>query len=128
LTVSQKISVSLLISVLLFAGFSALAFTGLFSLVETRFYNPAVAKGLSRDAEADATSVGEFLEELRDRFSAVLEEGSVKRSFLPNQGAEDIFERTKLFGTLMESLPGLQSVRFVDAAGKRLHFSTSKPT
>ena len=126
MTVSQKISVSLLISVVLFAGFAALAFTGLFSLVETRFYNPAVAKGLSRDVESDAASVGEFMDELQDRFSAALREGPVKRSFLPNQAAEDIFERTKLFGTLMESLPGLQSVRFVDSSGKRIHFSTLK--
>ncbi|MFA6504740.1 MAG: hypothetical protein WCT14_01510 [Treponemataceae bacterium] len=126
MTVSQKISVSLLISVVLFAGFAALAFTGLFELVETRFYNPAVAKGLSRDVAADAASAGEFLDELRDRFSGVLNEGAVKRSFLPNQGAEDIFERTKLFGNLMESLPGLQSIRFIDTSGKRIHFSTSK--
>jgi len=126
LTVSQKVSVSLLISVVLFAGFAALAFTGLFEFVETRFYNPAVAKGLEREIEADAQSTGEFLDELRDRFGAGLKEASVKRSFLPNQSAEDIFERTKIFGSLMESIPGLQSVRFVDSAGKRLHFSTSR--
>ena len=126
MTVSQKVSVSLLIAVVLFAGFAALAFTGLFQLVEARFYNPTIAKGLERELAADAAVTGDYFTELENRFAAELASGEVKRSFLPNQSAQDVFERSKRFGLLMEAVSGLQSVRFVDVAGKRIHYSTSR--
>jgi hypothetical protein len=124
LTVSQKVTLSLLISVVLVAGFSVLAFTGFFNLVETRFYNPSITKSLDREVLRDAETIQDFLDELQERFAATMEDDAVKRSFLPNQAAQDIFERTRLYGILVESQKGLQSVRFVDAGGIRLHFST----
>ncbi|GHV90103.1 hypothetical protein AGMMS50268_06060 [Spirochaetia bacterium] len=124
MTVSQKSALSLLISVFLFAGFTVLAFTGLFNLVETRFYNPSVTKSLGREIEKDSKTIEAFLAELQTRFSATLNETAVRRSFLPNQSAQDIFERTRVYGTLLESLAGLQSVRFIDSGGARIHFST----
>jgi hypothetical protein len=123
-TVSQKVAFSLLISVFLFAGFTVLAFTGLFDLVETRFYNPSIIRGLTEDVNRDTAVIQEFLAELQRRFSATLEEAPVKSSFLPNQTAEDIFERTRIYGLLLESLGGLQGVRFIDAGGSKIHYST----
>jgi hypothetical protein len=123
-TVSQKVALSLLISVFLFAGFTVLAFTGLFDLIETRFYNPSIVKGLTEDINRDTESIQNFLTEIQERFSATLREIPVKRSFLPNQSAEDIFERTRIYGILLESLGGLQWVRFIDAGGSRIHYST----
>jgi hypothetical protein len=124
LTVSQKVALSLLISVVLVGGFSVLAFTGFFNLVETRFYNPSITKSLDREVRRDAETIQAFLDELQEGFAAAMEDGPVKRSFLPNQTTQDIFERTRLYGILMESQKGLQSVRFVDVGGMRLHFST----
>jgi hypothetical protein len=124
-TVSQKAALSLLISVFLFAGFAVLAYTGLFDLVEARFYNPAITKSLNREVSLDSETVRDFLIELQNRFSETLNEPAVRRSILPNQSAEDIFERTRLYGVLLESLGGLQSVRFVDSGGIRVHFSTA---
>ncbi|GAB1483529.1 hypothetical protein MASR2M78_23450 [Treponema sp.] len=126
MTVAQKVSVSLLVAVLLFAAFAALAFTGLFDLVEARFYNPSITKGLAREVSSDALATQDFVTELCSRFSAILDDEAVKRSFLPNQSAEDIFERSRLLGSLQEQVSGLQSVRFVDQGGKRIHFSTSR--
>jgi hypothetical protein len=123
-TVSQKVALSLLISVFLFAGFTVLAFTGLFDLVEARFYNPSIIKGLTEDINRDTETIQDFLTELQSRFSATLRENPVKRSFLPIQSAEDIYERTRIYGLLVESLGGLQWVRFIDAGGIRIHFST----
>jgi hypothetical protein len=123
-TVAQKVALSLLISVFLFAGFTVLAFTGLFDLVETRFYNPSITRGLTEDINRDAETIQDFLTELQSRFSATLRESPVRRSFLPNQSAEDIFERTRIYGVLLESLGGLQWVRFIDAGGSRIHYST----
>jgi hypothetical protein len=123
-TVSQKAALSLLISVFLFAGFAVLAFTGLFDLVEAHFYNPSIIKSLNREIEEDTGTIQNFLAELESRFSEALKEEAVRRSFLPNQSAEDIFERSRKFGVLMETLGGLQSIRFVDEGGLRIHYST----
>jgi hypothetical protein len=125
--VSRKAALSALISVLLFAVFTALAFTGLFDLVEARFYNPAVVRAISREIDADAHVIEEFFDELQIRFAATLEEEAVRRSFLSGQESEDIALRASLYGELMESLGGLQSVRFIDSGGRRIHFSTWQP-
>ncbi|MDR1105685.1 MAG: hypothetical protein LBL44_04945, partial [Treponema sp.] len=124
MTVSQKAALSLLIAVFLFAGFAVLAYTGLFDVVETRFYNPSITRSLNREVTRDAEKIETFLEELRTRFESTLDETAVRRSFLPNQSAEDIFERTRLYGVLQENLAGLRSVQFVDLGGTRIHFST----
>jgi hypothetical protein len=124
MNVVRKIIFSLLISALIFAVFAAAAFTGLFDFVEARFYNPRVLGALNREVMKDAGLIGGLLDELRDRFSIVVGEEAVRRSFLPNQAEEDAFERGRIFGSLLNSLPGLRSVRFVDAGGGRIHFST----
>jgi hypothetical protein len=124
---SRKAALSLLISVLLFAGFTALAFTGLFDLVETRFYNPAVVRAIDREIDADTRVIEEFLQELQGRFAATLENGAVRRSFLSGQESGDIALRSSLYGELLESLGGLQSVRFIGSDGVRIHFSTWPP-
>ena len=125
MTVSQKAALSLLISAVLMAGFSVLAFTGFFNLIETRFYNPSIANSLEKEIQRDADAIQVFLDELKDLFSAPLEADAVKRSFLPNHTVQDISERTRVYGVLMESQRGLQSVRFVDAGGLLIHFSTN---
>jgi hypothetical protein len=102
-----------------------LAFTGLFNLIETRFYNPSITNSLTREVRQDAETIQRFFDQLEGLFAASLQDEAVKRSFLPDQTAEDIYNRTRLFGTLMETQRGLQSVRFVDAGGLRIHFSTS---
>lgn len=122
--VTHKAALSLFISVFLFAGFTVIAFTGFFDLIESRFYKPSVTGALTREIEQDTQTIEEFFDEYGDRFSATLWEEAVQRSFLPHQNAEDIFERSKLYGLLVESGGGLQWVRFVDAGGRRLHYSS----
>jgi hypothetical protein len=124
MAVLRKIIFSLLISALILAVFAGTVFIGPFDLVETRFYNPRLVKGLDREVREDARVIGGLLDELRNRFIAVIGEDAVRRSFLPHQAEEDILERSRIFGSLLSSLPGLRSVRFVDAGGSRIHFST----
>jgi hypothetical protein len=126
-TVFQKAVFSLLIAILLFAVFTVFAFTGLFDLVEARFYNPAVVRAIGREIDADARVIEEFFEELWIRFAATLKEGAVRRSLLSGLDSEDIALRARLYGELLESLGGLQSVRFIDSGGLRIHFSTWPP-
>jgi hypothetical protein len=60
-----------------------------------------------------------------DIFGSTLEEPAIRRSFLYNQTDEDIFERSRIYGMLLETISGLQSVQFVDTNGIRIHYSTS---
>jgi hypothetical protein len=126
-TVSQKAALSLLISVVVFTGFTVLAYTGLFDLVEAKFYNPSIISSLTKELDKNSYSVETFLTELQSRFSATLDEAAVKRSFLSEQADEDIRERSGLYGRLAESQGGFQWVRFIDAGGMRLHYSTWEP-
>ncbi|MDR1929532.1 MAG: hypothetical protein LBQ44_02775 [Treponema sp.] len=107
------------------AVFSILAFAGLFDLIETRFYNPSITRSLSEEVNRDAEILSNFMNELQDRFKFSLENEAVQRSFLPNYSGQDISERDRIFDLLMESQSGIQSIRFVDAGGQHIHFSTN---
>ncbi|MDR1319203.1 MAG: hypothetical protein LBJ90_06215, partial [Treponema sp.] len=93
-------------------------------MIETRFYDPSIARSLARETDQSAGVIEDFFSGLDSRFSGSLNEPSIKRSFLPNQSAGDIFDRSRIYGVLLESIGGLQSVRFVDYNGIRIHFST----
>ena len=124
MTVGQKASVSLLIAVLVFAAFAVAAFSGLFDLVESRFYNPSVARVYEKNL-SDAAKASDLYHKLNlDRFGAVLQNEAIRRSFLPNVSAEDAFNRTNAFGKLQEDTVGLVGLRLIDSSGKRIHYST----
>jgi hypothetical protein len=125
LPIARKAAVSLLICVLLFAGFCVFSFTGFFNIVETRFYNKAVLNELNNNLAADTEFIDNYLSELQQRFSDILNENAVRNSFWVNQNAEDIYERDRIFSSLGISLPELQWVRFVDDSGGRIHYSTN---
>jgi len=117
--------VALLISILLFAGFIYLVNVELFDYVEAHFYNPSVVNSYVKENAVDAELVQSHINDLKKKFEATLTEPAVCSSFLYNQKSEDIFERSKIYGILIESTGGLQSVQFVDSNGIRLHYSTS---
>jgi len=123
-TVAQKAVFSFVLSALLVGGVTALAYTGVLDLLENRFYNPSASEALIRETARDARLLGEYLAALQNRFSSLLSVRAVRLSFLPAQDAQDVYEQSRLFGELLESIPALQSVRFIDSAGSRIHFST----
>jgi len=124
---SQKVALSLLISVLLFTGFTVLAFTGLFDLIETRFYNPSITASITRDNLRNAEAVGRFIEERQARFYEVLSTHEARRAFMHNRSDDDILARERIFRVLIESFDGIQWVRFIDSGGARILFSTYAP-
>jgi hypothetical protein len=102
-----------------------LANTELLNLVQTRFYNPSVLKSYEKENAIDADIIQNHIFELQNKFADTLTEGAVRSSFLYSQSAGDIYERSRIFGILLESTGGLQSVQFVDSNGVRIHYSTS---
>jgi hypothetical protein len=125
LPIARKAAVSLLICVLLFAGFCFVSFTSLFDKIETKFYDKAILNRLTDELDRDAAYIDSYLEELQKRFSDILSERAIRNSFWVNQNSEDIYERSRILTSLGISLAGLQWVRFIDAEGNRIHYSTN---
>jgi hypothetical protein len=125
LPIARKAAVSLLICVLLFAGFCFVSFTSLFDKIETQFYDRAILNRLTSELDVDAAFIGAYMDELQQRFSDILNEKAIRNSFWVNQNNEDIYERSRIFASLGISLPGLQWARFIDSAGNRIHYSTN---
>ena len=117
--------VALVISILLFAGLIFLADGNLLDFVESRFYNPSVVNSYVKENAVDSQVVQKHINNLKSKFYATLTIPAIRGSFLYNQSPNDIFERSKVYGILMESTSGLQSVQFVDSNGIRIHYSTS---
>ncbi|MDR1411942.1 MAG: hypothetical protein LBI91_07035 [Spirochaetaceae bacterium] len=124
MTLLKKAAFSLVLALLLFAGFALAAYTGLFGLIETRFYNPSVSRAALKEAEQDRDVIQAYFAGLDAIFSAFTGEQALRRSFLPVRNEEDVLERERLSALLLEKQPGLLSVRFIDADGSRIHYST----
>jgi hypothetical protein len=125
LSIILKPLLALVISILLFLGISYLANIDLLEFVQTRFYNPSVLKTFVNENSIDADITANHINDLQKRFEAELADPAIRSSFLYNQSAENIFERSRRFGILMETTVGLQAVQFIDSNGVRLHYSTS---
>ena len=121
---TQKVAFSILISVVLFTGITALAYTGLFDLIEARFYNPSITASISRDNAQNAEAVDKFLVEKQALFYQALKEDTVRRAFLHGRSVDDILARERTIRVLIESVEGIQWIRFVDPWGVRILFST----
>lgn len=125
LSVYLKSLLALVISIFVFTGYIYLGDKELVNFIQTHLYNPSVVNSYVRENNINAEIAQSHVLELQNRFSAALMEPVVRSSFLYNQTAEDIYERSRIFGMLLESTAGLQSVQFVDLNGLRIHFSTS---
>jgi hypothetical protein len=122
---------------LLFAGLVAAAYAGLFNVLETRFYQPSVVRTMETQLGTVAGALADWHDGNAKRFSAFVADEAVKRSVLPNQSAQDIFDRANLAGALMAEMPGVAGIRILDSAEtapageadtgrRRIHFSTFK--
>ena len=101
----KKIILSLLISAFFTICIAVLAYSGIFG-----FWGSPYSQS-----------------KLQNDFYSTLSSSSVKNSFNTIQTAEHIYERSKIYGTLHNSFPGLLSVRFVESNGINIHYSTYPP-
>ena len=90
------------------------------------FFNPSTVNSYVKENIINAEIAKNHILELQNRFAAPLTEQAVRNSFLYSQSAEDIYERSRIFGMLMETTSGLQSVQFVNSNGIRVHYSASE--
>ena len=124
MTSGQKVAISLLTAILIFAAFAVLSFTKLFSVVETRFYQSAIVRDVNGKLADVSAFLEQYINDTQKSFAPLAENPSVKSSFAFDQSDENIKGREDAFGALMNAVPALSGVRIIDKNGKRIHYST----
>ena len=87
---------ALVITILVFTGFAFLADIEMLDFVQTRFYNPSVVNSYVKENAIDSEIAGNHISDLYTDFESVLNEPAIRSSFLYNQSADDIYERSRI--------------------------------
>jgi len=124
LTDGKKTALSLLISVLAFCAFVVVSFTGLFNLIEIKFYQPRVINRIENNIEGIEQIHTEYTNSLIERFSSYAAESDIK-SFLQKESSAKVQKsRINLTGSLINETTGLLGIRIIDSTGRHIHYST----
>jgi hypothetical protein len=122
---SLKIILTILISIALGGIFAVLAFTNLFSLIETGLYYPIIARDIETTTSRYIKAALEYhRNNIENNFSVIVKKDYVWRAYYTNQTDEDIKGRKEAFDTLGKKFPGQFFVRLVGPQGKKIHYST----
>ena len=124
MTSGQKTAVSLLAAVVLFAGFMVAAFAGLFSVIETRFYQPVKITEIRTQLNSVADCFDGYTHTLTSRFSTYAGDPVIATYLQQKPADEDVRARTKITGSLFANTQGLIGIRLLDSNGRSIHFST----
>ena len=116
---SLKVSISLLISVLLFAGFAVLAFSGLFNVLQASFFLPRVEQGYERQIAALGGRIEKYHAANLERFAALARKDFVLSSFAPALSPEVMRQWADALSALRVS-----AVRVIDADAQKIVFSS----
>ncbi|MFO7729690.1 MAG: hypothetical protein R6V86_02890 [Spirochaetia bacterium] len=119
----QRVSISLLISIILVTAFAFLAYSGLFEYIETTFYNQRVTELYGQELQQKKRAIEDFHHQYQNRFAAALTQVDVQKVYSPNWDREYIFQHTNLFNKIHSENQGLLFVRFVSTDNK-IHYST----
>ena len=120
----QKVSLSLLISVVAFSGFAFFAFSGLFDLIEGNFYSPRVQDHYRQLLSESGEIVERYHRNNLERFSSVFDQESFARLFEANQSQANIENRANVVRQLRADHGSFSHLRVVDRNGEQVHFST----
>ena len=121
---AQKVSLSLLVSVLVFSVLAVLAFADGFRILETRFYIPRVEESVRLRARTTAELYDRFHATNIARFQEFTIEPAVRAAFRINASAAEIRERRNRLDLLDQQLSSLDRVRIIDVAATELHYSS----
>ncbi len=124
MTSGKKIALSLLISVIAFSTFVVVSFTGLFSLIEIKFYQPRVIKSIENNISTITQYHTEYTSSLIERFTNYANEKDIQ-SFLDKEVSASVQKsRLQLTGSLISETTGLLGLRVMDNTGRHIHYST----
>ncbi len=93
--------------------------------METRFYQPALVRGISERLDAASKTLDDYLNSSEKTFyDDFVQNEYVKKSFAFEQLSEDIKGREDASGALFSAVPSLTGIRIIESGGKRIHYST----
>ena len=124
MTSSQKFSVSLLISVVIFAFFSVITLSGQFDSIEAKFYQPAVRKPIEQKIRELSEQEKQYNQILFERFASFASDDSVLSFTKSVSSDEEVKSRALACAKIFSSSPYLQGIRIVDSNGRKIHYSS----
>ncbi|MCD6343870.1 MAG: hypothetical protein J7L76_08785, partial [Spirochaetaceae bacterium] len=120
---SQKIALNILIALLVTGGFTAIAYTGLFNVLETDFFSARVKSDqLSRLKEISEV-YSSWSDSCYSRFDALARDRNYQSVFSLVQRESEIKYRSDVSASLEDRLMGYRGIRVVDNDG-RIQYST----
>ena len=122
---AQKISLSLLISVIVFSALAVLAAVDRFQVIETRFYVPRVEESVRMRAEDVKDVFDRFHRANIAGFEEFTLEPAIRAAFRINASTTEIRERRNRLDTAEQDRPSLDLVRIIDVAATQLHYSSN---
>ena len=124
MTSGQKIAFSLLVTLLLFAGFILTVKTSVFEELETRFYAQSKIQENVERLDTLSESTNTYINNVLYLIDSYMKSESVRSFYLQNPSEKDVNERRRLTEELFKSIPSLSGLRIVDKNGRNVHFST----
>lgn len=124
MTSLPKIALSLLISVVVFAGCLLFSFAGGFKIIEVQYYTPRVIGNINNRLEKIKSCYGEYFTAMDEQFRNFLSEKSVASYIEREPEKENIESRDKLSKVLFQKNPGLDGMRLIENDGIHIHYST----
>ena len=121
-----KNAVGFLITIIICGGLTVASSLGMFSKIEKNFYEPARLKLIRDRLDVVADSSNEYITSILEKF------GPEDGGFLSNKAVTTYFMREpsrevgRLFGKLLDDVPGLYGVRIIEASGKSVQYSSYK--
>ena len=108
MTSSQKFSVSLLISVVIFAFFSVITLSGQFDSIEAKFYQPAVRKPIEQKIRELSEQEKQYNQILFERFASFASDDAVLFFTKSVSSDEEVKSRALACAKIFSSSPYLQ--------------------
>ena len=121
---ARKTALSLLICILAFSAFVVISFTGLFSVIEIKFYQPRILNSIEKNITEIDQAGKEYTSSLTERFENYASSPEVHSFFKKESSAQEQNKRTRLTGSLIQETEGLLGIRLIDTTGRHIHFST----
>lgn len=124
MAIIKRFSYSLLISTLIFAAFTVVAFSGLFPWIEAQFYSPKVVAEFQNRLGQTAQMVELWKKTSLDRLDKVLSDRSFDGVFSPTSSATALQKRYQIAKLFLMGVRGTSSLRILNGDRSQVHFST----
>ncbi|MGL4987047.1 MAG: hypothetical protein ACRC5H_07930 [Treponemataceae bacterium] len=120
----KRIILSLFLSGLVFSGIILFSQSNLYSLIEIKLYQQNIINRVTSQLKIFGSEFELYTENLMLQFSSFITNDALLSVFLPDQIDKDSNTRIQLIGKLTEENYGFLGVRIIEAAGKRIHYSS----